>query len=58
MKLQTNGTLNRYLCNDELCDAIHTAHLSTGHIAVDLYFVNYLGNYPVKEVEDTEIYAP
>ena len=36
-KLRKNGTLNRYLCNDELFDAIHTAHLSTGHGARDIH---------------------
>ena len=35
MKLRKSGTLNRYLCNDELFDAIHTAHLSTGQGARD-----------------------
>ena len=35
-KLRKKGTLKRYLANDELFDAIHTAHLSAGHGARDI----------------------
>ena len=35
-KLRKKGTLLRYLSNDDLFDAIHTAHISSGHGARDI----------------------
>ena len=56
-KLRQKGTLKRYLCNDELFDAIHTAHLSSGYGARDITHNKTSASYANVTKEIIQLYV-
>ena len=56
-KLRKVGTVKRYLCIEELFDAIHTAHLSTGHGARDITHNKTTQSYANTTKEVIQLYV-